>query len=100
MNKAELVSEIAERVGKPKTEVTEIVDAAFDVMVAALVKQEEIRVPGFGVFDVKETAARKARNPQTGEEVPVPAGHKARFRPCKGLKDALDAIKPSGKAKK
>jgi DNA-binding protein HU-beta len=100
VNKAELVSEIAERVGKPKTEVTEIVDAAFEVMVAALVKQEEIRVPGFGVFDVKETAARKARNPQTGEEVPVPAGHKARFRPGKGLKDALDAIKPTGKSKK
>lgn len=95
MNKAELVSEVAEKVGKSKTEITEIVDAVFDAMTHALVSKDEIRIPGFGVFAVAETAPRKARNPQTGEEVDVPAGHKARFRPGKGLKDAVDAIKPS-----
>lgn len=100
MNKAELISDVAERVGKPKTEVTEVVDAVFEAMTQALVRQDEIRVPGFGVFDVKETAPRKARNPQTGEEVPVPAGHKARFRPGKGLKDALEKIKPTSKSKR
>jgi DNA-binding protein HU-beta len=49
------------------------------------------------VFLVVETAPRKARNPQTGEEVKVPAGRRARFRPGKALKDALEA--PAAPAK-
>lgn len=91
MNKAELVSEVAEKVGKSKTEITEIVDIVFDAMTHALVIKDEIRIPGFGVFDTVETAPRKARNPQTGEEVDVPAGIKARFKPGKGLKEAVGA---------
>ncbi|MGE0742603.1 MAG: HU family DNA-binding protein [Hyphomonadaceae bacterium] len=47
-------------------------------------------LPAFGVFVVAETKARTARNPQTGEEVPVPAGKRARFRPGKALKEALN----------
>lgn len=100
MNKAELVSEVAESVGKPKTEVGELIDAVFEAMTGALVKRDEIRIPGFGVFSVKETAPRTARNPQTGQEVKVPAGRKAHFRPGKGLKEAIDAAKPASKSKR
>lgn len=100
MNKVELVSAVAEKAGKSKTEITEIVDAVFDAMTGALVAKDEIRIPGFGVFDTVETAPRKARNPQTGEEVDVPAGVKARFKPGKGLKDAVGATATkSGKSK-
>jgi DNA-binding protein HU-beta len=91
VNKADLISVVADKTGEAKTKVAEIVDAAFDVMTDALKEQVEVRIPNFGVFVVVETAPRKARNPQTGEEVKVPAGRRARFRPGKALKDALEA---------
>lgn len=93
MNKAELVSEVAEKVGKSKTETTEIVDAVFDAMTQALLGWDDVRIPSFGTFVIVETKARKARNPQSGVEVDVPAGQKARFKPGKGLKDAVDGMK-------
>lgn len=90
MNKAELVADVAERMGEPKMKAEEAVDAVFDAIKDALVKGNEVRLPAFGVFVVSESAARKARNPQTGEEVLVPAGKRARFRPGKALKEALN----------
>ena len=90
MNKAELVADIAERTGESKMRAEELVNAVFDALTAALKRGQDGRRPAFGVFDVKETAARTARNPQTGEEVQVPAGKKARFKPGKALKDALN----------
>jgi DNA-binding protein HU-beta len=91
VNKADLISDVADRTGEAKTKVAEIVDAMFDVMTEKLKQQVEVRIPNFGVFVVVDTAPRKARNPQTGEEVKVPAGRRARFRPGKALKDALEA---------
>ncbi len=90
MNKAELVADVAERTGESKMRAEEIVNAVFEAMTDALKRGDDIRLPAFGVFDVKETAARIARNPQTKEEVKVPAGKKARFRAGKALKDALN----------
>lgn len=90
MNKAELVADVAERLGDSKLRAEEAVNAVFDAIAKALKGGDEVRLPAFGVFEVKETAARTARNPQTGEEVAVPAGRKARFKPGKALKDALN----------
>lgn len=90
MNKAELVADVADRMGDSKQKGEEAVNAVFDAISAALKKGDEVRLPAFGVFDVKETAARTARNPQTGEEVKVPAGKKARFKPGKALKESLN----------
>lgn len=90
MNKAELVADVAERISDSKMKAEEAVDAVFEALKDALKRGDEVRLPSFGVFDVKETAARTARNPQTGEEVKVPAGKKARFKPGKALKDALN----------
>lgn len=90
MNKAEFVADVAERMNEPKMKAEEAVNAVFDALTAALKKGEEVRLPAFGVFVVSATAARKARNPQTGEEVIVPAGNRARFRPGKALKEALN----------
>jgi DNA-binding protein HU-beta len=103
MNKAELVAAVADKTGEPKTKVAEAVDAVFDVITDALKAGDDVRVPSFGVFAVAKTAARKARNPQTNQEVTVPAGVKARFRPGKALKDALEpptAAAPAAKSKK
>lgn len=89
MNKAELVADVAERMGESKLKAEEAVNAVFDALTSALKRGDDVRLPSFGVFDVKETAARMARNPQTKEEVAVPAGRKARFKPGKALKEAL-----------
>jgi DNA-binding protein HU-beta len=89
MNKAELVADVAERMGESKLKAEEAVNAVFEAVTSALKRGDDVRLPSFGVFDVKETAARMARNPQTKEEVPVPAGRKARFKPGKALKEAL-----------
>lgn len=89
MNKAELVADVAERISEPKAKAEEAVDAVFEAIRDELKRGGDVRLPAFGVFDVKDTAARTARNPQTGEEVKVPAGKKARFKPGKALKDAL-----------
>jgi DNA-binding protein HU-beta len=89
MNKAELVADVADRMGDSKQKGEEAVNAVFEAIGDALRKGDEVRLPAFGVFDVKDTAARTARNPQTGEEVKVPAGKKASFKPGKALKDTL-----------
>jgi DNA-binding protein HU-beta len=90
MNKAEFVADVAERIGDSKQRSEEVVNAVFEALTAALKRGDEVRLPNFGVFDVKDTAARVARNPQTKEEVQVPAGKKARFKPGKALKETLN----------
>ncbi|MGE0741316.1 MAG: HU family DNA-binding protein [Hyphomonadaceae bacterium] len=90
MNKAELVADVADRISDSKLKAEEAVNAVFDAITTALKNGDEVRLPAFGVFVVAETKARTARNPQTGEEVPVPAGKRARFRPGKALKEALN----------
>ncbi len=90
MNKSELVADVAERMGESKQKGEEAVNAVFEALTAALKRGDDVRLPSFGVFDVKDTAARTARNPQTGEEVKVPAAKKARFKPGKALKDTLN----------
>lgn len=90
MNKSELVADVAERLGDSKLRAEEAVNAVFEAIATALRRGDKVQLPAFGVFDVKQTAARTARNPKTGEDVPVPAGRKARFKPGKALKDALN----------
>jgi DNA-binding protein HU-beta len=93
MNKAELITAVAERTGESKAKAGELVDAVFDVVTDALTKGDEVKLPSFGAFAVVTTAPRKARNPQTNQEVIVPAGKRARFKPGKALKEALTSGK-------
>jgi DNA-binding protein HU-beta len=89
MNKAEFVADVSERIGESKQRGEEVVNAVFEALTAALKRGDEVRLPQFGVFLVSETKERKARNPQTGEEVLVPAGKRPKFRPGKALKEAI-----------
>ncbi len=93
MNKAELIAAVADKTGESKAKAGELVDAVFEVITKTLTKGDEIKLPSFGSFQVVATAARVARNPQTNQEVKVPAGRRARFKPGKALKDALEAAK-------
>jgi DNA-binding protein HU-beta len=92
MNKAELIAAVAADTKESKVVVTKVVESLFDVIAETLKNNDEVRVPSFGVFEVVDTAARKARNPKTNEEVTVPAGKRARFKPGKSLKESLDIL--------
>ena len=91
MNKTEFVGEVAEKLGVTKKEAAPKVEAVFNVIVEALTKGESIKIPGVGTFEVRERAARKGRNIQTGEEIEIPASKVVKFKPAKALKDAVKA---------
>ena len=88
-NKAELVERVADKTNLTKKEVTATVDALFEAIQKALQNGEKVQVIGFGNFEVRDRAARKGRNPQTGEEIQIEATKVPAFKPGKALKDAV-----------
>ena len=89
MNKTELIALVAEKTDLSKKDVTRVVDAVFEIITDALQNGDKVQLVGFGNFEVRERSARKGRNPQTGEEIDIPAGKVPAFRPGKALKDAI-----------
>ena len=89
MNKANLVETIHAVLGGTKVQAEQVVDTLFDTIVGSLKKGEEVSVAGFGIFSVKDRAARTARNPRTGESVEVPAMRAPKFKAAKALKDTV-----------
>lgn len=89
MNKGDLVSAMAEVTGMTKKDTAAAVDAFIEVVSETLEKGEDVALVGFGTFKVKERAARKGRNPQTGEEIDIPASNVVSFKVGKTLKDAV-----------
>ena len=81
MNKTELVSVVSEKTEFSKKESAQIVDALFASIEEALAKGEKVQLIGFGTFEVRERAARKGRNPQTGAEIEIPASKVPAFKP-------------------
>ena len=88
-NKAELVDRIAKKTQLTKKDVAATVDALFETVQEALSAGEKVQVIGFGNFEVRERAARKGRNPQTGKEIKIAASKVPAFKPGKALKDAV-----------
>lgn len=90
MTKAELVDKIYTKAGLPtKAKAEEALDAVIATLREALAAGESVTFTGFGSFKVVERAARKGRNPRTGEDIEIPASKIAKFTPGKGLKDAI-----------
>lgn len=89
MNKASIIENVHNKFGGTKADAERLVDGIFDGIVGALKGGEEVSIAGFGIFSVKQRAARQARNPRTGEMVDVPATIVPKFRASKGLKDAV-----------
>ena len=89
MNKTELINSVAEAAGLTKKEATKAVEAVFDTIQATLAKGEKVQLIGFGNFEVRERAARKGRNPQSGEEIEIAASKVPAFKAGKALKDAV-----------
>ncbi|AUN28944.1 DNA-binding protein HU [alpha proteobacterium AAP38] len=90
MNKNDLVAAVAEAAGLSKADANKAVDAVFDGITGALKKGDEVRLVGFGTFAVAERAASEGRNPRTGEKISIAASKQPKFKPGKGLKDALN----------
>ncbi len=89
MTKADLVVQVAKRTGLTSRASKEAVSAVFDVIADALKRGEKVVVTGFGTFLVRNRAARKGRNPQTGEEITIPATKTPGFTAGKALKKVV-----------
>lgn len=89
MNKTELVSAVSKKAEISKKDAVKVVDATFAAIEEALAKGEKVQLIGFGTFEVRERAARKGRNPQTGDEIEIPASKIPAFKPGKSLKDSV-----------
>ncbi|HVE61268.1 MAG TPA: HU family DNA-binding protein [Chitinophagaceae bacterium] len=85
MNKAELISTIAEEAGITKTQANTALDAFVDAVTKTLKKGDKVTLVGFGTFSVSKRAARNGRNPQTGETIKIKARKVARFKAGKEL---------------
>ena len=85
MTKKDIVRTIAEQIELPQLRTKDLVQRTFDALIDALVKEGRIELRNFGVFQIKRREARMARNPRTGEKVPVQAKSVVTFKPGKEM---------------
>ncbi|QEF98854.1 DNA-binding protein HU [Stieleria maiorica] len=83
MTKKDIVRTISDEVGLTQQQTKKIVQRTFDSIIETLVREGRIELRNFGVFEVKPRAARRARNPRTGDEVIVPEKYVVTFKPGK-----------------
>jgi DNA-binding protein HU-beta len=89
MNKADLIEIVRDTTGATKAASGEAVDALFEAMAKSLKKEGAFTIVGFGTFKVSKRAARKGRNPQTGETIKIAASKSVRFKASAALKGRL-----------
>ena len=89
MNKAELISAIADSAELSKADAGRAVDALVAIVKKALKKGDTVSLIGFGTFSVRKRAARVGRNPRTGENIKIKASKNPVFKAGKALKDAV-----------
>lgn len=92
MTKKEIVKTISEEIGLTQLKTKEIVQKTFDAIVDTLVEEGRIELRNFGVFEVKKRAARKARNPRTGDNVYVPEKYVVTFKPGKEMEERVRSL--------
>jgi len=90
LNKAELITSIAEKSGLTKKDSEKALNAFIESVEEALAQGEKVQLVGFGTFESRRRSARKGRNPQTGEEIDIPAANMPAFKAGKALKDKLN----------
>lgn len=90
MNKSELVASVAEVAELTKKDAEKAVNAVFASVQKALVEDDKVQIIGFGTFEVRTRAARKGRNPQTGETIEIPVSKNPVFKAGKALKEAVN----------
>jgi DNA-binding protein HU-beta len=90
MNKSELIEAIANEAGITTGQATKALSSLTENVSQALSDGKQIALPGFGTFSVSFRAARKGRNPRTGETIEIKASRVAKFKASKALKDVVD----------
>lgn len=91
LTKADMAERLYSEVGLNKREAKEFVDAFFESMRDTLASGEQVKLSGFGNFDLRQKNERPGRNPKTGEEIPISARRVVTFRQGQKLKDRVDA---------
>ena len=89
MNKLELVTAVADRAGLTKRDAERAVTAAVDIIEETLQRGDRVSLVGFGTFEVRDRKPRVGRNPQTGQEIRIPAGRVPSFKAGKNLKASI-----------
>ena len=89
-SKTELIDLVAAKTGQAKSETAKTVNALLDVIKDQLAQGEKVALVGFGTFEVRERAARKGRNPQTGAEIEIAAAKAPAFKAGKDFKQAVN----------
>lgn len=90
MNKNDLIATVADSTGLSKGDAARAVDSVFTAITDALKGGDEVRLVGFGTFNVSHRAASQGRNPRTGEAINIAASKQPKFRAGKALKDAVN----------
>ena len=89
LTKSELAAMLFEQIGLNKREAKDFIDAFFDQITNQLVEGQDVKISGFGNFEVRTKVARPGRNPRTGETVTIPSRRVATFRASGALKEKL-----------
>jgi len=90
MTKADIVEKVAEKCRISKKDSIDMVESVFSILKSTLEDGEDIKISGFGKFEVKKKHARKGRNPQTGEAITIDARSVLTFKPSTLLKSAVN----------
>ena len=96
LTKADMAESLFNNLGLNKRESRKLVDSYFEELIASLAVGENIRLSGFGNFDLRDKVARPGRNPKTGEEIPITARRVVTFRPGQKLKVRVEAYAGAG----
>ncbi|AMV17159.1 DNA-binding protein HU [Planctomyces sp. SH-PL14] len=98
VTKKEIVKDISEECGLTQLKTKEVVQKTFEAIIETLVSDPKHRIElrNFGVFEVKKRAARKARNPRTGDRVEVPEKYVVTFKPGKEMEEQVLKLEKSG----
>ncbi|MCH8141750.1 MAG: integration host factor subunit alpha [Proteobacteria bacterium] len=91
LTKAQMADRLFEELGLNKREAKEIVEMFFEEVRNSLQRNEQVKLSGFGNFDLREKGERPGRNPKTGEEIPISARRVVTFRPGQKLKARVEA---------
>ena len=94
LTKAELADLLFERLGLNKRESKDMVEAFFDIIHAALITGRDVKMSGFGNFNIRRKEARPGRNPRTGEAIPIKARNVVTFHASHKLKDVVQGDTP------
>ncbi len=95
LTKADIAEHLFTQLGMSKREAKDMVEAFFEEIRQALERGEQVKISGFGNFDLREKNQRPGRNPKTGEDIPISARRVVTFRPGQKLKARVEDVEPN-----